>query len=201
MLACLFPTDRLWLKPASVCSHQKKAQAGLERLSSKRRDCHACLLILAALMFILVPAASRKANGEGLFYDQLPFWGMGVSSGDFLWEREGRAGHKAFSSPPGGFFCRRRCTEPGRVKALPPPLILAAVADLTYPQWVTGIKVVLLLDETLRAHSFLPSRPALQLLAEFPVKEKGLPGPGTGFPKPQPAESEQKSFKGGALCW
>jgi len=57
-------------EPATVhSSHWPKAEAGLERLSSERRDECAYLLTLAACVAVAVPAGLGKANGEGLFYD------------------------------------------------------------------------------------------------------------------------------------
>lgn len=71
------------LTQTSLCTATGESSAGLEWLSSKWRDYWACLLALAALMLVLVPAASWKANGEGLFCDQFLFWGMWASLGTF----------------------------------------------------------------------------------------------------------------------
>ena len=81
------------------------------------------------------------------------------------------------------------------------PFALNPLADLTYPEWVSGVRVVLLLAEKLWAHRFFcPANQLASSLLSSPWKRRGCPA-WRQISTPAEAGSKPNSVMGGASAW
>lgn len=112
----------------------------------------------------------RESNWRGIILWLVAFLGDGA----FIWglpvRNKKQRGAQSSSFTDGRLF---RCEQPNRMETFPSPLIQLQTW-LTLPE----LLVSMLSCYSVRSYEltdFLSSKPACQLLAEFPLKGKGLP--------------------------
>lgn len=81
------------------------------------------------------------------------------------------------------------------------PSALNPVADLTYPGWVSGINVVLLLGDKLRAHSFFVQQTSLLAPCWVPHEREGSAQPGDRISPPAETGNKSNPLTGCFSSW
>lgn len=119
---------------------------------------------------------ARESNWRGIILWLVAFLGDGA----FIWGLPARS-KKQRGAQSSSFHRWQTVATWGAKTDGNVPFSLNPVVDLTHPDWVSGINVVLLLCEKLWAHRFLVQQTSLPAPCWVPPEKERLPSQETGF--------------------